>query len=194
MPGKSANCLFFLITSREAHAYLCSVIMITTLRKSLFSYRFKFSVLLTLTRWIQRQQKLPWKRQDLADVCRKHNIVGKGSVYPETIKYWCCSHKPSVFSIFLLNLDFSSLGICKAAWRILRVHELMLEQLKSARWNHPRSNALLCSLVKETRPLHSNPVLIGQVQPECQVQPKAGDFQSCLTTNPLPKSTPYALG
>lgn len=40
----------------------------------------------------------------------------------------------------------------------------------------------------------SNPPLMGRVQPECQEQPQAADFQSHLTTNPLPKKQPGSFG
>lgn len=40
----------------------------------------------------------------------------------------------------------------------------------------------------------SNPPLMGRVQAECQEQPQAADFQSRLTTNPLPKKQPGSSG
>lgn len=44
---------------------------------------------------------------------------------------------------------------------------------------------LRLTLVKET---DRKPVLIERVHPECQAQPTAGDFQSCLTINPRLKA------
>lgn len=40
----------------------------------------------------------------------------------------------------------------------------------------------------------SNPPLMGRVQAECQEQPQAADFQSRLTTNPLPEKQPGSSG
>lgn len=147
---------------------------------------------------MQRQQRLPLKWRVLADVCRKHIIAGD----PFIPRLWN-------FDAAAVNLRLLASAIfaepwhrffpsfCdsgKAACRILRARASMLEQLKTARWNHPSSNVPLYSLVKETRPLRSNPALMGRVQPECQEQPKAGDFQSFLTTNSLPRNHSISIG
>lgn len=171
----------FCVLSDHDHDY--------TLEKSLLSYRFKIPCNAHADSYWTQRQKLPW---DDNFFLRKRIIAEKVSVYPETVKLWCRSHKPTVFGIshFCWTLTFFSLGICKAAWRILKVHEWMLEQLKTSEMESSPLKCWCSIPVKETRPLRGNPALIGRVQLECQEQPKAGDFQSCLTTNPLPKSPP----
>lgn len=101
--------------------------------------------------------------------------------------------------MFPLNPACCSLGMCKAAWSVLKVHVLKLEQLKKKKGGKEMelSSAQIRRSVTSSRKRglpRSNPPLMERVQPECQEQPQAADFQSRLTTNPLPKKQPGSSG